>query len=375
MAAHVLDDYYLGITAIVTVAFQLFFFFIAYALQFDKVTGTCSPTLSLAQFLPLLTISPQDLAGGSNFAILAVLTLALGGYQHDRQLVVSLLMIVWAVRLAGFLFFRILKSGHDERFNEMRGKFLSFLGFWIFQMLWVWIVSLPVTLLNSPAVTRYDEVPFGTGRDIAGVILFGVGFVMETLSDAQKYIFRSTHDGKAVCSGGFFAISRHPNYFGEIIQHFGVLISFSAFKRLFANAAKVYTSLPCRPRLTAMLRVRHTRHYMRPLSVLSSLRFFSCFSPACPCQSGPRPRPDTKKATTGPSISAGLTALAFLSHFRPGCMRRCLYFSRGRFFSSFRYMFLTRPNTRMLLSQEVRRHRERRHDRATRGLFKLYINR
>lgn len=233
MAARVLDDYYLGITAIVTVAFQLFFFFIAYALQFDKVTGTYSLALSIFPFLPLLTTSAPDLAGGSNFAILAVLTLALGGYQHDRQLVVSLLMIVWAVRLAGFLFFRILKTGHDERFNEMRGKFLSFLGFWIFQMLWVWIVSLPVTLLNSPAVTRYAEVPFGTGRDIAGVILFGVGFVMETVSDAQKYIFRSTHDGKAVCSGGLFAISRHPNYFGEIIQHFGILASFSAFKRLF----------------------------------------------------------------------------------------------------------------------------------------------
>lgn len=236
MAVHVLDDYYLSITAIVTVAFQLFFFFIAYALQFDKVTGTSFLCVSfLSSFAPLLIYFLPDLAGGSNFAILAVLTLALGGYHHDRQLVVSLLMIVWAVRLAGFLFFRILKTGHDERFNELRSKFLSFLGFWIFQMLWVWIVSLPVTLLNSPAVTRYDEVPFGTGRDIAGAVLFVVGFAMETVSDAQKYVFRSTHDGKAVCNGGLFAISRHPNYFGEIIQHFGTLLSHSSFKLLFAN--------------------------------------------------------------------------------------------------------------------------------------------
>jgi hypothetical protein len=36
---HVLDDYYLAITAIVTVGFQLACFFVAYSFQFDKITG------------------------------------------------------------------------------------------------------------------------------------------------------------------------------------------------------------------------------------------------------------------------------------------------------------------------------------------------
>lgn len=40
----VLDDYYLAITAIVTVAYQLFFFAIAFALKFDKLTGACPPS-------------------------------------------------------------------------------------------------------------------------------------------------------------------------------------------------------------------------------------------------------------------------------------------------------------------------------------------
>lgn len=31
----------------------------------------------------------------------------------------------------------------------MRSQFFAFLGFWIFQMLWVWLVSLPVIFLNS----------------------------------------------------------------------------------------------------------------------------------------------------------------------------------------------------------------------------------
>ena len=47
---HVLDNYYLGITAIITVAYQLFFFAIAFTLKFDKLTGTSTiiPTPSIA---------------------------------------------------------------------------------------------------------------------------------------------------------------------------------------------------------------------------------------------------------------------------------------------------------------------------------------
>lgn len=161
-----------------------------------------------------------DLAGGSNFAVLAILTLSLSGHHHARQVVTSLFLILWAVRLSSFLFFRILRTGSDDRFDDKRDKFLPFLGFWIFQMIWVWTVSLPVTILNSPNVTQYPQHDFGTGRDIAGVILFVIGFVMESVSDVQKYKFRKSHDGHAVCDVGFFKVSRHPNYFGEIIIQF-----------------------------------------------------------------------------------------------------------------------------------------------------------
>ncbi|KAG6039122.1 hypothetical protein E4U41_003204 [Claviceps citrina] len=198
---HVLDDYYLAITAIITVAYQLFFFSIAFTFKFDKLT---------------------DLAGGSNFAVLAIITLSLSGHHHARQLVASLFLILWAVRLSGFLFFRILRTGSDDRFDDKRNRFLPFLGFWLFQMLWVWAVSLPVTVLNSPQVTRYAQHDFGTGRDVAGVVLFAVGFAMESVSDVQKYRFRRDNDKAAVCDGGLFAVSRHPNYFGEILIQFAI---------------------------------------------------------------------------------------------------------------------------------------------------------
>ncbi|CAI6283051.1 unnamed protein product [Periconia digitata] len=200
-AVHVLDDYYLAITFLITVAYQLFFFSIAFSFKFDKLT---------------------DFAGGTNFALLAILTLSFSENRGDaRNIVVSLFMIVWSLRLSGFLLFRILKTGKDDRFDDKRDKFWSFLGFWVFQMIWVFTCSLPVTILNSPKVTQFAQPRFRTGCDIAGIIMYFIGLIMESISDVQKYRFRSAHgsDGE-VCNVGFFAWTRHPNYFGEILIQF-----------------------------------------------------------------------------------------------------------------------------------------------------------
>ncbi|TVY94126.1 hypothetical protein LAWI1_G000497 [Lachnellula willkommii] len=202
MEVHALDNYYLAITLLITIGYQLFFFAIAFSLKFDKLT---------------------DFAGGTNFVVLAIITLAFSGHHNARQIVASLFIMVWGLRLSGFLLFRILKTGKDDRFDDKRDHFFKFLGFWVFQMFWVWTVSLPVTVLNSPNVTQYPQPAFGTGRDIAGVVLFAIGFIMEAFSDIQKYIFKSKKSDKsAICDKGFFAWTRHPNYFGEIIIQFAI---------------------------------------------------------------------------------------------------------------------------------------------------------
>ncbi|KAK4997441.1 hypothetical protein LTR66_003136 [Elasticomyces elasticus] len=203
---HVLDDYYLAITLLITVVYQLFFFCIAFGFKFDKVT---------------------DFAGGTNFVLLAIITLALSGTHHARQIVASLFIMVWGARLSAFLLFRILKTGKDDRFDDKRDKFFAFLGFWIFQMLWVWTVSLPVTILNSPNVTRFHQPRFGRATDIIGVIGFAIGMIFESVSDVQKYRFKNSEEGKqpgAICNVGFFKVSRHPNYFGEILIQFSIFM-------------------------------------------------------------------------------------------------------------------------------------------------------
>ena len=202
MTVHVLDNYYLSITLLITIAYQLIAFAIAFSLKFDKIT---------------------DFAGGTNFVLLSILTLAIASTSSARNIIASLFIIIWAARLSGFLLFRILKTGKDDRFDDKRDKFFPFLGFFVFQMVWVWIVSMPVTVLNSPNVRQYHQPSFGTGCDIAGIIMWVIGFSMEAISDVQKYLFRSNPDNKGkTCDKGLFSWSRHPNYFGEILTQFAV---------------------------------------------------------------------------------------------------------------------------------------------------------
>lgn len=208
MVAFVIDQYYLVITLLITIGWQCLGFFIAWTLQFDKIT---------------------DFTGGSNFFVLALVTLLMGNTFYARNIVASVFQMVWAARLAGFLLFRVLKTGSDNRFDDIRSHFFKFAGFWVGQILWVWVVSLPVVILNSPAVSDYsrggDNPSFGTGRDIAGIILWALGFIVESWADIAKFWYKSNNPPKnRPCTAQVWGWSRHPPYFGEIILQWGIWI-------------------------------------------------------------------------------------------------------------------------------------------------------
>lgn len=114
MSIYVIDPYYLTVSFLITLAWQVTGFFIAWTLQFDKITGMSStfscrdePLVSQARQL----MQCPDFTGGSNFFILALITLTVNGQYYARQIVASVLQMVWAARLGGFLLFRVLKTG------------------------------------------------------------------------------------------------------------------------------------------------------------------------------------------------------------------------------------------------------------------------
>lgn len=144
------DTNNLAICAIVTVGMQLSFFFVACTFKFDKVRSILK--LRKRGASTHLMIGPQvtDFAGGTNFVVLAILTLVLAEQYHWRQIAVTVCVILWGLRLSGYLLYRIIKIGEDDRFDDKRSNPLRFLGFWTFQAVWVFTVSLPVMFVNAP---------------------------------------------------------------------------------------------------------------------------------------------------------------------------------------------------------------------------------
>jgi steroid 5-alpha reductase family enzyme len=196
----------LWLTAVVTVCYQLFFFFIAAYFKFDKVT---------------------DFAGGSNFVILAFLVLFLFSDSNefsDRKVANTVLVAAWGLRLSCFLLYRVVVFESDSRFDGTRENCCKFLGFWVFQMMWVWTVSLPLTYVNSVDVSR----PI-VAADIVGFTMAILGLLCETVADNSKLTFKldAANKGKW-CAAGIWKYSKHPNYFGELLFWWGVFVSCSA---------------------------------------------------------------------------------------------------------------------------------------------------
>eukprot|EP00049_Salpingoeca_infusionum_P017605 m.353650 g.353650 ORF g.353650 m.353650 type:complete len:358 (-) comp16813_c0_seq1:323-1396(-) len=215
------DQYDLGLTALVTVGMQLFFYAIAATFKFDKVT---------------------DLAGGMNFAVLALMTLLKNESYTTRALVLSLISIVTRVELALFLLYRVLKRKKDARFDKMRDNPIAFLVFWVFQMFWVWIVSLPIVLVNGVSANSV-LTPALTAVDYAGWAMAIVGFFFQLWADFVKNSFRANPDNAGKhCDKGPWGFIRHPNYFGEFLLWWGIFMS--ASQAIDGSSLPVVSALP-----------------------------------------------------------------------------------------------------------------------------------
>ncbi|XP_064640817.1 uncharacterized protein LOC135495807 [Lineus longissimus] len=201
---YIFDENNLALCAIVTVSMQLVFFFLACTFQFTKLT---------------------DIAGGVNFAIIAILTFLLAQTYTTRQVMVTAFVWGWGLRLSCYLLYRICKIGEDTRFEEKGSRWSKYAGFWTFQAIWVFSVSLPVIFTNAQrSAFKLDPREF-TDLDIAGAVIYTVGLVCEASADMQKFNFRDNpaNNGRW-CDFGLWRWSRHPNYFGEMLVWWGIFI-------------------------------------------------------------------------------------------------------------------------------------------------------
>ncbi len=174
-----------------------------------------------------------DITYALSFSALTIIFFAWKQNFHMNQILVFILMNLWALRLGTYLFIRIIKIKVDHRFDEMRNSFLKFGGFWTLQAFIVFLTSLPgIMFLNYDANLLMNNNATNLASLILLVSLFGL--VFETIGDYQKNIFYNNKAKNKESSEGVFIqtglwkISRHPNYFGESCVWYGVAFTMLA---------------------------------------------------------------------------------------------------------------------------------------------------
>lgn len=184
-----MDSHLALLSLAITIAINVGLFLIAFFRQSDKLT---------------------DFAYALSFMVMALTIAALAPQKTALLIIMVGMVIIWALRLGGFLVYRIRKSGRDSRFDSIRSHFWKFLQFWVGQALVAWVLLLPLLFVASGSFEW-------NMWSIIGLAIWLIGLLVEAFADWQKYTFRTKPQNKNKwIEEGLWKHSRHPNYFGEV---------------------------------------------------------------------------------------------------------------------------------------------------------------
>jgi steroid 5-alpha reductase family enzyme len=159
-----------------------------------------------------------DLTGAVTYLSVVICALFLVSDLTLPGVLVASMVAVWCLRLGIMLFVRVMRTGEDVRFRKIKHNFVSFLGAWTMQGLWVVMTAACALVLLTNQETLSFDLFF-----MVGGVLWLLGFIIEAFADRQKSQFKANLDnqGKYITTG-LWAWSQHPNYFGEILLWTGV---------------------------------------------------------------------------------------------------------------------------------------------------------
>lgn len=164
-----------------------------------------------------------DVAWGLGFLLLAWTSYFLIGDSGIRGILVCMLVSIWGLRLAWHIYARNKGKAEDYRYLAWRqewGKWFylrSYVQVYLLQGFFLFLIVLPVLIINKNIAYELGVI------DVFGVAIWVGGFYFETVGDAQlaRFIKNPANKGKLLQSG-LWSYTRHPNYFGEVAQWWGL---------------------------------------------------------------------------------------------------------------------------------------------------------
>jgi steroid 5-alpha reductase family enzyme len=164
-----------------------------------------------------------DILWGVGFLLVALVTFSINGYYFERQMLVTFLVFLWGMRLTLHIYFRNRHKPEDHRYEAMKAKWKgnfyikSYLNVFLSQGFLLLLISITVIFINSSSQTGL------TILDTIGIVIWLIGFVFEAAGDYQLAQFIKNPKNRGhVMQTGLWKYTRHPNYFGEVAQWWGI---------------------------------------------------------------------------------------------------------------------------------------------------------
>ncbi|MFE3761636.1 DUF1295 domain-containing protein [Streptomyces sp. NPDC059104] len=171
-----------------------------------------------------------DVAWGLGFAAVAVATYGMSGGGGGRGLLLTVLTVVWGLRLAGHIAWRGRGRGEDPRYERMLARAPGSRNLYALRMVYllqaalVWLVSLPV---QAGAYVGHGWGAGGgaVGFAVAGSALWWCGIAFEAVGDHQLARFAADPANRGgIMDRGLWSWTRHPNYFGDFCVWWGLFL-------------------------------------------------------------------------------------------------------------------------------------------------------
>jgi steroid 5-alpha reductase family enzyme len=166
-----------------------------------------------------------DIAWGLGFIFVAWFAyLSTNTSPGKLAILVNILVTVWGLRLAVHIFLRNKGKTEDKRYIEMRQKWgkwaalRTYTNVFLGQGALLILIATPVILVNHSASPTLSWQGVGLG-------IWLIGFFFEAVGDWQlsRFIKNPANKGKLM-TFGLWKYTRHPNYFGEVTQWWGIFI-------------------------------------------------------------------------------------------------------------------------------------------------------
>lgn len=174
--------------------------------------------------LILKDASLVDRFWGAGFVLIAWVVAWVALPVTSAKALMLSVVTIWGLRLSLYIHWRNRGHGEDYRYAEMRrhhGKrfwWYSYISVFSLQGGLMLVVAAPVIyVLSSPEANNLNIAA------VTGAVFWTVGFIFEAGGDWQLQSFKKNPANKGqLLKNGLWSITRHPNYFGDALQWWGL---------------------------------------------------------------------------------------------------------------------------------------------------------